>query len=1519
MGDVQTTLRLNDQASSVLKKVAENAQQAAKSMEQTGKSIDKAFQTNAPTQFSSKAGNAFSQVESKAESLGNKIDEVFEARESTNFGSKMESGFKTAENGANSFKSSATSAGQAVDALGDKAEELGESVSEAGAGADGVAKVGEEARGAGSGFSEANGQAVNLMNTIKQIAVTIGALALANKVKDFVTDSINLGRDYTAEMSEVAAISGATGDDYKMLQDTARQYGATTVFSASEAAEALKYMSLAGWDAQQSSSALGGVLNLAAASGMELGQASDMVTDYLSAFGMQANQSAYFADMLSYAQSNSNTTAEQLGEAYLNSAAMLHSAGQDVETTTSFLEAMANQGTKGSRAGTQLAAITRDITQKMTTYADKAQIAKAAEDGFVSSTGNMNDLLGRSAIAIGNTLIPVNDAKGNFRDLTDVMTDVQKATEGMGSAQKAAALSTTFTSDSTRGVNQLLTEGMDKVAGYEDALRHSSGAAEKAADTMNDNLKGDQANLNSAFEEMQLQVFEGLEGSLRKGTQYLTNSIIPILTDWVPKAASKVAEGVEKVGQVLSPLFETILKNPGGVAKVMGTIGTGLAAFQGFTRIGQIADIVKDGSKTLSGDAGGFIGGIAKIGTTLAAHPWAALGAAAAAGITAVVLAVKQWNDTQIDESLSEKMGNVQLSEEQASEFASRVLNLKWKVNIDAALDHFTNADELAQQASEALSQNNTIEWKARLGFKLSDDDISSYEQNIQTYIDNIQQSLSEQTLALSLAVSDVDIKFNGDIHLNDLIQSYATQDIADASALSQKLTETVQAALEDGIIDVDEQAAIDLLQQKINNIMSNWDQGEAQAKLDVLEQEYGRMSGKDLTKDSFTEVVKKLGEQRQEASEALEKSNESALAGINAMHNAGRLSDSNYESAKNQIAEWAKNQEADSLVKSLQFETNTLADTYGDKLQQNQQKIEQSTDKFFKTTRDYLKNQDYQDLMNSLDYGFAQAQVGTNLFSDKDQKALNDLWKVMQPDASAMTDLLDTYRKTGQEVPKAVMDGYNEAMQIGAAVGDVDASWAVFAQQMVADPANKALIDAIDKGTVQAPQELKDALDRAMLKVTDEPLTLDEIQANIQDVSIDDEKLQSMLQQKIEGLSQGTAQEVDGGKIAVNFDVETAMTAEDLASKLGMEVDQLLQNNPGLTRDTELQVGTKITIDSNGVTVDTSGVGAAVDQAAQQAADAAGTPEVNTTAKENVTLEAGNVTDNSNAQAAAQQAADSAGTQEVNTTATANTTLQAGNVDTSQVSASIENALNGDQSANVTMPANVTLTAGSVDASQVGTAVQSAVDSQFANAITGNGTVNAQLTKGTDNVAEVYNQVGSAVRSAFSQAYSASARVNVTITANYSLANPSKTITFGGGGSGSATVTASLHAMGGYFDQAHLGVVAEDGPEYIIPMDGSDRSRDMLSDAASMLGVSDVPTVTPTQALNNGAQGVTQATQGISKDINLNINGSGNMKINSNMSKADVVNILIENVKDVLMNIVQQEIMDEGEGSYEY
>lgn len=344
-------------------------------------------------------------------------------------------------------------------------------------------------------------------------------------IKNLVGNVIELGQNFTSTMSEVSAISGATGEDFEKLEACAREYGATTVFSASNAAEALKYMSLAGWDADQSTSALGGVLNLAAASGMELGAASDMVTDYLSAFAMEAGDAAYFADLLSYAQSHSNTTAEALGEAYKNCAANLNAAGQDVETVTSLLEGMANQGYKGSEAGTAMAAIMRDITNGM-------------KDG---------------TIKIGETSVAVMDAQGNFRDLTDILTEVEAATNGMGDAERAVALSSTFTADSTKGLNLILNEGMDNIAGYEEELRGASGSAEEMANIMNDNLSGDVAAMNSAFEELGLKIYDALESKLRAGVQFITNGVIPAI-EWLGGHIPEMTIAVSGLGAVIAAM-----------------------------------------------------------------------------------------------------------------------------------------------------------------------------------------------------------------------------------------------------------------------------------------------------------------------------------------------------------------------------------------------------------------------------------------------------------------------------------------------------------------------------------------------------------------------------------------------------------------------------------------------------------------------------------------------------------------------------------------------------------------------------------------------------------------------------------------------------------------------------------------------------------------------------------------------------------------------------------------------------
>ena len=370
-----------------------------------------------------------------------------------------------------------------LDSLEDALNESSEAGDDLG---DAMEDAGQSAESASGGFTVMKGILADLASNAIQMCV--GAM------KDFVTQSIETGKNFDSAMSEVSAISGATGKDLQMLRDTAKEFGSTTMFSASEAADALKYMSLAGWDANTSASALGGVLDLAAASGMELGAASDMVTDYLSAFGMEAEKSGYFADLLAYSQANANTSAEGLGEAYKNCAANLNAAGQDIETTTSLLAMMANQGLKGSESGTALAAMMRDLTAKM-------------EDGKVQ---------------IGDTAVAVMDANGNYRDLTDILKDVEKATNGMGDAERAAALSTTFTSDSIKGLNLIMNAGVDEAAKFEEELRNCDGTAAEMAKTMQDNLGGDLTSLSSQFEGVQIALYEKFEPALRKGVEVLS-------------------------------------------------------------------------------------------------------------------------------------------------------------------------------------------------------------------------------------------------------------------------------------------------------------------------------------------------------------------------------------------------------------------------------------------------------------------------------------------------------------------------------------------------------------------------------------------------------------------------------------------------------------------------------------------------------------------------------------------------------------------------------------------------------------------------------------------------------------------------------------------------------------------------------------------------------------------------------------------------------------------------------------
>ena len=354
-----------------------------------------------------------------------------------------------------------------------------------------------------SSFSglKATGESLSSVGAALTAGVTAPVVALGASV-------VKTQMKFQDSMAKVKALSGATGEDFKMLEDTAKKFGESTVFSASECADALGYMALAGWDAQQSADGLPGVLNLAAASSMDLADASDLVTDYLTAFGLEADQAGRMADVLSYAQANSNTTTEMLGEAFKNCAVNAHNAGMTLEETTAILGRFADAGLKGSEGGTALNAIIRDMTQKMK----------------------------NGAIQIGQTKVQVQDANGNFRKMTDIIRDVDKATEGMGDAQKTAALMTTFTADSIKGMGILCNTGADNIDKFTNELKNSDGTAEDMANTLSSTLSGALKQLSSAW--------EGLQYDLGDTTGVLTKIVngLTLLVRWIKSLPGPVKQ-----------------------------------------------------------------------------------------------------------------------------------------------------------------------------------------------------------------------------------------------------------------------------------------------------------------------------------------------------------------------------------------------------------------------------------------------------------------------------------------------------------------------------------------------------------------------------------------------------------------------------------------------------------------------------------------------------------------------------------------------------------------------------------------------------------------------------------------------------------------------------------------------------------------------------------------------------------------------------------------------------------------
>lgn len=384
-------------------------------------------------------------------------------------------------------------------------------------------EAGDSAVGASDGFTVMKGALASLVADGIRLAIRY--------TKDLAKETFNAGANFEAAMSQVEAVSGASADEMEKLNAKAKEMGETTKFSASQSAEAFNYMAMAGWKTEDMINGIGGIMNLAAASGADLATTSDIVTDALTAMGYSAKDAGRLADVMAAASSNANTNVEMMGATFQYAAPLVGALGYNMEDTAVAIGLMANAGIKGEKAGTAL----RSMLSRL------ASPPKATAEAL--------DGLG----------ISLTDSEGKMKPFAAIMEELRKKFAGLSETEQTATAKAISGQEAMSGLLAIVNAAPEDFDKLTKAVENSNGAAQNMADTMNDNVLGQITLLKSKVEGIMIKVFEKASGKIRAAVDSISKKLDEINWD---KVANKIGKGL---GEAVK-LFEWILDHSSEVA-----------------------------------------------------------------------------------------------------------------------------------------------------------------------------------------------------------------------------------------------------------------------------------------------------------------------------------------------------------------------------------------------------------------------------------------------------------------------------------------------------------------------------------------------------------------------------------------------------------------------------------------------------------------------------------------------------------------------------------------------------------------------------------------------------------------------------------------------------------------------------------------------------------------------------------------------------------------------------------------
>lgn len=801
----------------------------------------------------------------------------------------------------------------------------------------------------------------------------------------FAASTVKTYGEFQKSMSNVAGILGEDvgSEAYKKLESAAREAGKSTTKTAAESADALSYMALAGWSVEESIAGLEPILRASEATGADLATTSDLVTDSMSALGLQTKELQHYLDVCTRAQSKSNMTLTQMQEAYIGVGGTFKTFGTGLQESGALLGILANRGIKGSEAGNSLQSTLVNLTKQS----------------------------GESAKAMAAIGVSAYDSQGKFKGVTTVLKEVQAATSDMTEEQRnnyltmiAGKSQLTTLNALMAGLSNTLEDGANEFQALYDTLGNCDGALDMMADTMTNNYAGAMARAGSAMDDLKIALGQKLEPYITKFLNWFSEKL-PGATEkfslWLNMKLPKAIDFCKNAFDKIKPVIGFVVNNFKNLAAAAAGVVVGLKAFSIITKVVSFMNKLKTAETALKAAQ-------IALNTSMLACPltWVA---AAIGAVVGGFLLYKNAVDKAKEADIASHFGNITLSAEECGRMVQNVFGTNLINSVNELESAWDRVDSHFRSLSDSAMELNKLTFQVEMNPKNVSRD--EYVEAAKKYVEDMQTAIKDKQYELVL---DINFLFGEGSNTADLLNgqtsTYWSGVLQNAQNLGNELVANIAAGYENGWDEQSMEMVAKSL-EKMSEIQEKIQMAQAQSQMELLTADF-KMS--DLSQESFNAYMEKLNEQAEAINEASRTAASNAMAAQKLMLDDGAITQEQYDTNIKSITEAYEKQSAEALNTALSEGMNAIREVYGDEFKKVAEQLNSDLTGIFIIDPDNMNNSMNQ-LQTVLNDSMSKVELSSGIkekmrgFLETLAPMENELQKMTLKDQSLWKNYADT------------------------------------------------------------------------------------------------------------------------------------------------------------------------------------------------------------------------------------------------------------------------------------------------------------------------------------------------------------------------------------------------------------------------------------------------------------------------------------------------------------------------------